>query len=110
MSGLIEPHSFWERTYRYRLSKEPASGYERCRCGTLLPVDIPCFRFDDLPETLRAWLGRQEFCSVRCARAVMLELRELLEVSVAPAVLSDFEEVSSGVKALFVLTENAGGA
>jgi len=108
VGGLIEPHLFWERSYRYRLVQRPASGYERCRCGRALGVDIPCFGFEDCPETLRAWLGQREFCSVRCARAFMLELTELLEASVAPSVLSDFEEVSSAVKALFVLTENEG--
>lgn len=106
MSGLIEPHLFWETAYRYRLSRRPASGHGRCRCGALLRSGTSSYGFEEVPDTLLPWLGRPEFCSVRCARAFMLELMEVLQVSAAPAVLSDFEEVISSVQALLVLTEN----
>lgn len=110
MGGLVDPHYFWERSYRYRLSPRSASGYERCPCGRHLAVGIPCFVFEEIPYSLRGWLGREEFCSVRCARLYLLELKETLEASAAPSVLSDFEEVNRAVSALFVLTENEGRA
>jgi hypothetical protein len=86
-----------------KLEHRGAVSGSRCRCGQRLPERTPCFAFEGIPAALTGLLEGQEFCSVGCVRAYLLETMEVLEGQASPEIISDVHSVYSYLQAMLEL-------
>jgi hypothetical protein len=87
VSGLIGPE--------VRLGRASARKSEVCRCGTRLPAGSPCLVILNPPSSIEYLLSPRSFCSLRCARAFLLERlaeMEALSTPHAEKTISDLRE------------------
>ena len=98
----FHPGTFWERGAPYRLVRRSARG-GRCRCGMTVVPGSSIFGFEKVPPSLEPMLKDREFCSVPCARALLLETLAMMEGSSSPSTLSDLEEVLASLRYLDAL-------
>lgn len=84
----------------------PATGGERCRCGTRPAAGAPVWKLVDLPGPLTPTLRDHSFCSLECVRAEFLESLEFLETKHPRGVVADMEDLRKGFSQLYRHLQN----
>jgi hypothetical protein len=99
------PSSHEDSIETARVVERPATSSAPCRCGRRLTAGTVCVGFDVPPDPIGYLLKKENFCSLECARAYLLETAEVLDATAAGRTLTDYDALYFALRSLLTVVD-----